>query len=120
MGVKLDGMQNLLDEIARLNKSIEGDLKEKALSSGAEFLQEKIKEQAPVRTGRLKRGITFSDIQDDSVFVGPSFKDAFYGYFLEFGTSKSAAKPFLQPAFDNHKEEVQEKMAEVIKRELNL
>lgn len=27
-------------------------------------------------------------------------KDAFYGRFLEFGTSKMAAKPFLRPAYD--------------------
>ncbi|TDY23941.1 HK97 gp10 family phage protein [Paraburkholderia sp. BL6665CI2N2] len=31
-------------------------------------------------------------------------KDAFYGRFLEFGTSKMAAQPFLRPAYDATKQ----------------
>lgn len=37
---------------------------------------------------------------EHAVAIGPS-KDFFYGYFLEFGTIKMAAKPFMRPAFDS-------------------
>jgi HK97 gp10 family phage protein len=34
-------------------------------------------------------------------YVGVSWQgNAFYGRFLEFGTAKMAARPFLRPAFD--------------------
>lgn len=41
-----------------------------------------------------------ADENEHAVAVGPS-KDFFYGFFLEFGTIKMAAKPFLRPAFDS-------------------
>ncbi len=37
---------------------------------------------------------------EHAVGIGPS-KDFFYGYFLEFGTIKMSAKPFMRPAFDS-------------------
>jgi len=45
---------------------------------------------------------------------------AFYGRFLEFGTSKMAAKPFLRPAYDaalsKAVKAVQERMAVEVKK----
>jgi HK97 gp10 family phage protein len=43
--------------------------------------------------------LTGSDEYQAAVAIGPS-KDAFWGGFLEFGTVKMAAKPFMRPAFD--------------------
>lgn len=41
-----------------------------------------------------------ADDNEHAVAIGPS-KDFFYGFFLEFGTIKMSAKPFLRPAFDS-------------------
>jgi HK97 gp10 family phage protein len=49
--------------------------------------------------------------------VGKSYKtagEAFYWRFLEFGTAKMGAKPFLRPAFEAHKS----KAVEIIKQRL--
>lgn len=49
-------------------------------------------------------------------------KEAFYGRFLEHGTSKMAARPFLRPAYEAHRREaaqvarsvIQEKVRELV------
>ncbi|KVE50420.1 hypothetical protein WI94_26475 [Burkholderia vietnamiensis] len=41
-------------------------------------------------------------------------KDAFYGRFVEYGTSKMAANPFLRPGYDASKDVAAEKFSEVI------
>lgn len=57
--------------------------------------------RAPVRTGRLKGGITYEVVSVKEVVegrVGQKRKGAFYEYFVELGTSKMPAKPHLRPA----------------------
>jgi HK97 gp10 family phage protein len=41
-------------------------------------------------------------------------KDAFYGRFLEYGTSKMAARPFLRPAYDATKAAAAQAFSDVI------
>jgi HK97 gp10 family phage protein len=83
-------------------------------------VQQAASERAPRDTGKLAENIVISDIKEGgTVDIGPD-RDRFYGLFLEFGTSKMSARPFLQPAFEENKEQVQQKMADVIRRELGL
>jgi HK97 gp10 family phage protein len=62
---------------------------------------------APDRTGKLRGGIDYTIEVERADVVGKvgvvAGKDApYYGYFVELGTKKMAAKPFLRPAvFDN-------------------
>lgn len=49
---------------------------------------------------RLK-GRKYASVTGGEAYVGVSWQgNAFYGRFLEFGTAKMAARPFLRPAFD--------------------
>ncbi len=49
---------------------------------------------------RLK-GRKYAELTGGEAYVGVSWQgNAFYGRFLEFGTAKMAARPFLRPAFD--------------------
>ncbi len=63
------------------------------------------------RTGNLKRGIrarVARPLQTQAtaaVHVGVR-RDAFYGMFIELGSSGHPARPFLRPAFENSIEEV--------------
>jgi HK97 gp10 family phage protein len=43
-----------------------------------------------------------------SVLVGSVGGDAFYAGMVEKGTSRAAAHPFLEPAFNHHKEEAEQ------------
>jgi HK97 gp10 family phage protein len=68
---------------------------------------------APVDTGNLRNSIG-SDIQELSAEVGPT---ASYSAYLEYGTSKMSAQPFMGPAFERRApglEQVLGKIAEGI------
>ncbi|MEH7249164.1 HK97-gp10 family putative phage morphogenesis protein [Neobacillus niacini] len=121
MTVNFQGMSTLLNYLEDMGKRVDYQVRKKALVAGAEVLKEKAKESVPVRTGKLQANIIISDVQGEEIHVGPDQQGtAFYGHFLEFGTSKMDAQPFLGPALENNKDELEAKMAEVIKRELGL
>lgn len=70
---------------------------------------------APVLSGELRDGIVVSDKLVDApergnrgsgVYVGVLADSAFYAGFVEFGTVKSPAQPFLAPAFEQHRDEI--------------
>jgi len=66
----------------------------------------------PVRTGNLMASI-FSDVDEDdlSVTLGAT---ADYASFIEYGTVKMRAQPFLQPAVDIGEEEMNARIEEAI------
>ncbi|MDF2534411.1 MAG: hypothetical protein K0R18_568 [Bacillales bacterium] len=119
--MKLEGMDELLRQVERMGQDVGAQLEEQALQAGAEFLKEKIEETVPVLTGKLKVNIVVSDVKNGIIDVGPDQQgSAFYGHFLEFGTSKAKAQPFMGPALEGNKATIQDKMADVIKRGLRL
>lgn len=121
MGVQLQGMEQLMRQIQQMGRAIEGEVEEKALRKGAEHLREKIEGNAPERTGKLKSEIIIGDVKDGSIDVGVDQQGkAFYGYFLEFGTSKMHPRPFIAPTLENEKQKTQDIMSDIIKTELGL
>lgn len=56
------------------------------------------KEKCPVDTGRLRSSI--SHTRDDSVaYIGTNVE---YAAYVELGTQKTKAQPYLRPAAENH------------------
>ena len=61
------------------------------------------KQRCPVDTGRLRNSITNEPIPEEkAVIVGTAVE---YGPFVELGTSKQRAQPFLVPAVTQHTDE---------------
>ncbi|MBP3038065.1 HK97 gp10 family phage protein [Bacillaceae bacterium Marseille-Q3522] len=141
MPAQLDGMNQLLQRVTEMQKTLEISTKEKALNAGAKVFKDGIENEIVskglVRTGNLKNNVAISNIKDDeTVEIGISQQgDAYYGYFLEFGRksgrvrygkhkgrkySRMTAKPFVGPAYENNKSKAQDKMSEVIREDLNL
>lgn len=61
------------------------------------------KQLCPVDTGRLRSSIQYVNTGQGSCMVDTN---TFYAIFLEFGTSKMAARPFLRPAYEKARTEL--------------
>ena len=109
-----------------------------AAQSGAQVFYDEVKQRVPMSAkphksgkktynpGTLRRAVyqAFADREsgDGRAMYRVSWNKthAFYGRFVEFGTSKMAAKPFLRPAYDAARaralQAVQERMAAEVKK----
>lgn len=67
------------------------------LAKGAQIILTDAIDNCPVDTGFL-RSTAFMQVTGDDVEIG---FNAEYASYVEFGTYKMAAQPFLRPAFDN-------------------
>jgi phage gpG-like protein len=64
-------------------------------------------------TGRLAQSIAFDvDVEKLEAVVGTNVQ---YGAFLEMGTKNIAARPWLFPAFEAHKEEIKANLASALR-----
>lgn len=125
---RIDGLDELRRKLLELPKELQRGPLRSAVSAGAKVIQDRAKELAAEDTGTLKRAIyrtrsrsASSAVQETHIVgvrYGRKFRrrglDAFYFPWIEFGTSKMAARPFLRPAFDTMKE----RAVEVLKQKL--
>lgn len=77
----------------------------RALASGLETIgllgERYAKKDCPVDTGRLRNSITH-DVMGLSVYIGTNVE---YAPYVELGTSRQKAQPYLVPAAKNHSSE---------------
>lgn len=57
------------------------------------------KDLCPVKTGRLRASITHKVLDERTAIIGTNVK---YAPYVEMGTRRMAARPFLRPAAENH------------------
>lgn len=107
-GVTVRVVSNRLPQMpAQIRTAVVGEVKRSTLD-----VEAKAKGMVPVKTGTLRRSI-HSVFQNGGLtgIVGPSVN---YGAFVEFGTRRMAARPYMRPAA----EAVLPKFAEAVKRAL--
>jgi HK97 gp10 family phage protein len=127
--VSIDGLGEILEGLNRLGgRAVQAETK--ILKESAKIVQKKAKQianQKNLRSSKDKAhmvdNIAISGIKKGSgrkyILVGPSKGDNsefFYAKFLEWGTSKMSAKPFMEPALRDSKDEIIER-AKLIARE---
>lgn len=119
VSVKMEGLAELQKKIATFSNRTE--VESKALEEAGEYLRSKIQDMTPVRKGLLKASITKSEVINGKIQIGPSQQGpAFRAHFIEFGTSKMRAQPFMRPAFEMAKPTIEKIMAEEIRKGLGL
>ncbi len=120
--MKLEGMENLLDEIERLGKT-GSRIENKALREAGNVVKEAIQKEAPIRSGKLKESINVSRVKNKDgakrVEVGPN-EDVFYSRFVEFGTVKMKANPFMARGYETSKDSAMETIEKNLKEGLGL
>ncbi|MCD2347187.1 HK97-gp10 family putative phage morphogenesis protein [Clostridium guangxiense] len=122
--IELTGVDEILNRLQQMGENV-GRLENKALKNAAGPVLEDAKANVPIRTGKLKEGLKIGKIKNKDgvkyILVGVDRGDnseIFYGKFIEFGTSKRAAHPFLQPAYEKNKNRIKEIIAATLKEGL--
>lgn len=69
------------------------------------------KELCPVDTGRLRNSISH-EADEEAVYIGTNVE---YAPYVELGTSRMAARPYLRPAAENHGDEYKALMEQAMK-----
>lgn len=69
------------------------------------------KEKAPVDTGRLRNSVSHMS-DGEAVYIGTNVE---YAPYVELGTVKMAARPFLKPAVAEHADEYRKIMENAMK-----
>jgi HK97 gp10 family phage protein len=122
----LTGFDELAKKLKELGPKVAKNGLRRATSAGAAIVRNDARTRAPVDTGEMKRDIMMKRERDVrggdttgtvyTVYVRSGKKsrmagkkrnvdrDSYYWKFIEFGTAKMPAKPFLRPAFEANKE----------------
>ena len=107
MASTIRGLGNLIIKMntleTELKKEVEKEMNQALLPVKVEAVS-----IAPFDTGALSRSIAIRTEVTEEAIIGKVGAYIDYAKYLEFGTSKMKAQPFLRPAFDTHKMEVSE------------
>lgn len=116
------GMLDLDRELELLSKAESRTVLRQAVRAGAAVIQTEARSRAPERTGKLKRNIIIANGKGDATQASAGIRvrgtnpsgtnsdntkkairsnNSFYWRFIELGTSKFPAVPFIRPAFDS-------------------
>ena len=83
------------------------------LLHASEPIEDEMVRIVPVDTGWLRSTIERFWIEVDRIIgIGP---DADYDEYVEFGTSRQRAQPYVRPAYDNNKAEARKRIKDGIK-----
>lgn len=127
-GFDLFGMNELINNIRHtLITGAEG-IENKALQNGAEVIaqgqREKVavspKTQKHIRDDIRISKATLRDRGLRTIDIGPGKKTAWRAKFLEFGTTKMSAKPFVDPSFQENANEALQAIAAELRRGLGM
>ena len=109
MAGAVTGAENVKRLLRELGSALSKPVLQKNLREAAQPIADEARNLVPKKTGELTKSITVENAptddntQDAAVLVGIKTGKGFAGWrahFIEFGTSKMAARPFMRPAYD--------------------
>ncbi|WP_236236560.1 HK97-gp10 family putative phage morphogenesis protein [Pseudomonas faucium] len=135
------GLGDLQEDFERLARATGNKVVRDAVMAGARIARDKARAAAPVKTGKLKKNIAAARLKQSETPGGatagvrvkrPAGKQAkalkrpgkngritatdsnapFYWKFLELGTSKMQAHPFIRPAWDGSLPEIEKAVSD--------
>ncbi len=117
--LRVEGVADVTNSLDRLSREISEAVVPGTLQAG-QVLEQAMQQRAPVRTGRLRDSIMVEITEQSAscveVEVGPTVA---YADDVEFGTSRSPAKPYLRPAIDENLQAVTDTLAKSLQQILD-
>lgn len=119
---RIEGMEALLQEIEQLGPK-GARVENQALKEAGETVRQAIQSEVPRRTGTLQRSITASRVKtvggQKHIEVGPD-KNGWYGKFVEFGTVKMKANPFMARGYESSRNRAMDIIQSELRKGLGL
>lgn len=124
--ISLEGVDAIIARLNEINANV-NKLTNKALqNAGIPVLEDaKATSSFSDKSGKLRKGLKISGVKTKDgikfILVGIDKADnseIFYGKFIEFGTSKMPAKPFLAPAYLKNKKRIIDIIRDTLKEGL--
>ena len=134
--VKIEGLSELGARMKTLTSDVNNRIARAATAAGAVVIRNAAQQKVPVDSGNLKKNIIVKRLpkgeapltSEHIVTVrkgkltskqkGSGLKDAYYGSFVEYGTAKMPAQPFMRPAYDQNKEKAAEAIKDRIRKRI--
>jgi len=124
--VVLEGEDELLQKFAQMQAAAKGKAIRNAVRAGALVVENSAKEKAPWKTGNLSRSIHHQIGSDGPGRVAATVgTDVVYAARQEFGfvgadslgrVYNQAARPYLRPALDENRAEIEKEMQETFRQ----
>lgn len=127
MSNEIKGLGELIKNLNSLPDKLEKKVIRAAVRKGANIIRDKARQNVQKDTGNLQKSIITSGVKVTGKIAfrvslkqrkTKNSKDPYYGRFVEFGTSKTPAHPFMRPALDESESEVLEIVVNDIKSNL--
>lgn len=109
VGVTVSGQEAIIAKIASANRTIVRRAGN-AIQGAGIACQKYAKQNCPVDTGRLRNSILYNTTGNLSCTVNTTVT---YAPYIEFGTYKMRAQPFLYPAYDAAMQELQDELSTI-------
>lgn len=118
MDYEIKGLDRLVKQLENLGKTEEV---EKAINKASIFVKDQAKVLCPVDTGDLRKSIDHEVVNNNGEITGYVFCDntVDYASYVEFGTSKMAAQPFMTPALEENKDIVRDIIKQALMDSIN-
>lgn len=134
--LRIDGIKELERALMKLPKELRDKSEKAALRGGAFLISKAAKSKVPVGRGFLKKAIGITVRKSKGNLTGrvrakskkttitvngkpKVINPAKYASLVEYGTSRTAARPFIRPAVEQSKDEVVSSMAEAFNKNLS-
>ena len=101
--LRVQGSAGLRRALERLRGAERRQAQQDGLEAGARVIEFHAKRIAPVDTGALRNSIMLDEVAPERAILGPHVE---YAEYVEFGTSRRGARPYLRPAVDEHEREI--------------
>lgn len=97
------GGEQLRRNLNRLAGAERRRAQQDGLEAGARVVETYAKLLVPVDTGFLRNSIQVDEVTPVEAYIAPHTD---YAEFVEFGTERQAAQPYMRPALDEHEGEI--------------